>query len=249
VFGSAPRKAPRQAFTLIELLVVIAIIAILASLLLPALATSKERARRSICRSNLRQMSLATIIYAGDNNDKVFNHTRELGDWFTQCISTAMYMNISNYAGDRVLDCPNLYPFTLTGLTDEVGGRTQRGLGANIGYNYLGGITNMPAATGWKSPLTTLEDPTMPLFTDANNSAFLPVGLGYWVIVPHRATGPYKQGKSTFLWFSTPTTPADLGADGGNVACLDGSVNWKRLKLMLGYYWTFVNDSMHRGFW
>jgi prepilin-type N-terminal cleavage/methylation domain-containing protein/prepilin-type processing-associated H-X9-DG protein len=61
----------RQAFTLIELLVVISIIGILAALLLPVMARSKEAARATVCLSNLHQIGVALQIYVSENNNKL----------------------------------------------------------------------------------------------------------------------------------------------------------------------------------
>ena len=69
---SAERKTGRSGFTLIELLVVIAIIAILAALLLPALNAAKSQAKSTQCRSNLRQLGIATIMYADTCNNYPF---------------------------------------------------------------------------------------------------------------------------------------------------------------------------------
>ena len=62
-----------QGFTLIELLVVIAIIAILLAVLMPALHRAKEQGQRAACLSNVKQLTLAWMLYAYENDDKIVN--------------------------------------------------------------------------------------------------------------------------------------------------------------------------------
>jgi len=69
----------RKGFTLIELLVVIAIIAVLMAILMPALNRAREQGKRAACLSNLKQLGLAWIMYADDNDGKMVNGNTETG--------------------------------------------------------------------------------------------------------------------------------------------------------------------------
>ena len=98
------------AFTLIELLVVIAIIAILASLLLPALAKAKYSGMRASCINNIKQQYLSQILYADDSNGKFPFHEDVSPDYHRTAVTGAKSivnsMRGTYVKNTRILICP-----------------------------------------------------------------------------------------------------------------------------------------------
>src|SRR5688500_4811264 len=98
----------RRAFTLIELLVVIAILAVLASLLLPALARAKEKARRVQCISNLRQLTLSLHTYVLDNGRYPWRIPKAEGGTQRNTNVSATFQILSNeLATPKIVICPS----------------------------------------------------------------------------------------------------------------------------------------------
>jgi prepilin-type N-terminal cleavage/methylation domain-containing protein len=236
----------RRAFTLIELLVVIAIIAILASLLLPGLGRAKEKAHRTDCLNHTRQFVLAAHMYAGDNEQLLpesgtDNKNKE--DTHTPILATEAATNLLRYMTIlKSLDCPNLKVW----MEKREGWRTHDSYGIAIGYHYFGGHPSTPwtpveGTNVWISPQKADENPTLPLLADLNVYCY----SFQRILAPHTGHGPIVREESYFEVNDSAftQTPRNIGAEGGNVALLDGSSSWKRIEKMRSYRASHLWDA------
>jgi prepilin-type N-terminal cleavage/methylation domain-containing protein len=240
-------------FSLGELLLVVAIIAILASLFLPALTRTKERARRATCLGNERQFALAALIYANDYNHRLpvpgtDNYNPD--DTHTAILSTISTTNLLRYASSlKSLDCPNLHAWM-----EQADWRNHLTYGVAIGYHYLGGHRGTPWDGGmqttfrWVSPQTANEDPATKLIADLNVFCYSFTR----VLSPHTGHGPVVHDNTYYRSYKglMNETPGSIGGRGGNIALLDGSASWRPIKMMRPYKASQLWDTSGAyGYW
>jgi prepilin-type N-terminal cleavage/methylation domain-containing protein len=227
--GRNEKRHAEDAFTLVELLVVIAIVGILASLLLPALIGGKERAKRVACKNSIRQFSIAVHAYAHDHEDEVpSGASNKPDDDHLPVISNTTSNILMEYCESRrIVHCPSYGDWFITQQAQRP--FEEREYGCVIGYNYHGGHTNTPwpalsGQTGtWISPMRLADDPSLVLISDMNDWS---PDYGQ-TFAPHGKNGPILNGgpNNPTTGSVTPTS-AEVGAAGGNVGLLDGSVSW-----------------------
>ncbi len=232
-------QASSAGFTLVELVVVIAMIGVLSALLLPALSTAKEKARRAVCRNNEGQLYLVCMNYANDNGDFLPSAADNFENYHSIRLSDETFTNlVMGYAGgnSNIFYCPNL----MFGI-----GPNQMAFhdayGYIIGYSYLAEetILTIRGSDYTVAQVKSTISPTNELLADAN----------YWNpgqtnIAPHTSSG------AAMAVSSNPgsaglvaTNSAGLGAKGANIELFDGSINWRKIGSLQTHSASSANDS------